>query len=113
MNKIEAGVFEIEETEFKFNDLFKEVQSIFELQARNRGIELSFGIEEELRFLNITSDKQRIKQVILNIISNSLKFTDEGSVCVNLKFNKGERSIKRQKSSRELRRKSSVKFKVN
>ena len=66
-SKIEAGVFEIEESRFKFTDLFNEVEHIFELQARNKNLSLLFEIEEELKHLKFQSDKQRLKQIMLNL----------------------------------------------
>jgi len=50
-SKIETGVFEIEESDFKFKELFDEVYSIFELQSQRKGVFLSFTIEDELQNL--------------------------------------------------------------
>ncbi|CAI2386240.1 unnamed protein product [Moneuplotes crassus] len=85
-SKIEAGVFEIEEREFTFNQLFSEVSSIFEIQTRMKGILLNFQMEAVFEELKMKSDKQRIKQILLNLVSNALKFTDHGSINVHLKI---------------------------
>ena len=87
-SKIEAGVFEIEESRFKFNDLFKEIENIFGLQVRNKNLSLYFEVEEELKHLKFQSDKQRLKQIMLNLLSNSLKFTDRGFIKVSLSLYK-------------------------
>ena len=95
-SKIESGVFEIENTTFLFKDLFEEVQEIFELQAMHKGINLEFDIEDPLTHIYIETDKQRIKQILLNLISNALKFTDEGSIKVHLQFLKVKKRFVKQ-----------------
>jgi signal transduction histidine kinase len=83
--KIESGVFEIHETIFKFGDLFEEVENIFELQAKSMKIDLNFTIDVSLQDIEVKSDKQRLKQILLNLISNALKFTDKGFINISLK----------------------------
>ncbi|CAI2386159.1 unnamed protein product [Moneuplotes crassus] len=85
-SKIEAGVFEIQESVFIFKQLFDEVNSIFEMQTKMKGIELEFKMEDVFQDLEIKSDKERLKQILLNLLSNSLKFTDRGSIDVSLKI---------------------------
>lgn len=84
-SKIEAGVFEIEQTVFKFQDLFEEVHGIFEMQAQRKRIRLNFEIEDLFVNLQIKTDKKRLKQVLMNLISNALKFTDRGSINIELR----------------------------
>jgi signal transduction histidine kinase len=82
--KIDIGVFEIHETEFKMADLFEEVHNIFELQAQSKKIDLSFSICDKLKSVQVRTDKQRLKQILLNLISNSMKFTDKGFIKVTV-----------------------------
>lgn len=82
--KIESGVFEIQETEFAVEELIEEVQAIFELQAQRKGITLNFSVNNKLKFIYIKSDKQRLKQILLNLISNAFKFTDSGYIKVDI-----------------------------
>mmetsp|Transcript_8817 Transcript_8817/g.7797 ORF Transcript_8817/g.7797 Transcript_8817/m.7797 type:complete len:203 (+) Transcript_8817:360-968(+) len=82
--KIEAGMFEIQEVGFMTSELFNEVKEIFELQTSMKKIALIFELENNLEDIQIISDKQRIKQVLLNLISNALKFTDQGFIKVKL-----------------------------
>jgi signal transduction histidine kinase len=82
--KIDIGVFEIHETEFKMADLFEEVHNIFELQAQSKKIDLSFSICDKLKSVQVRTDKQRLKQILLNLISNSMKFTDKGFIKVSI-----------------------------
>ncbi|CAI2386510.1 unnamed protein product [Moneuplotes crassus] len=85
-SKIEAGVFEVHETVFTFKELFGEAKSIFEMQTQMKGINLNFQMDDAFIELKIKSDKQRVKQILLNLISNALKFTDRGFINVNLRI---------------------------
>ncbi|CAI2384783.1 unnamed protein product [Moneuplotes crassus] len=85
-SKIEAGVFEVQESEFTFKQLFDEVNSIFEMQTCMKRINLNFTMDDAFCELKVKSDKERLKQILLNLLSNSLKFTDEGSINVGLKI---------------------------
>ncbi|CAI2386523.1 unnamed protein product [Moneuplotes crassus] len=91
LSKIEAGVFEIQESVFTFKQLFDEVQSIFEMQAHMKKISLNFQMEDVFLQLEVKSDKQRLKQILLNLVSNSLKFTDRGSINVDLHIQEQKR----------------------
>ncbi|CAI2386496.1 unnamed protein product [Moneuplotes crassus] len=85
-SKIEAGVFEIQDTEFTFKQLFDEVNTIFEMQTRMKRIGLKFEMQETFQELKVKTDKDRLKQILMNLLSNSLKFTDNGSIKVELKI---------------------------
>lgn len=78
-------MFEIHEVEFTFGELLEEVMNIFELQLKGKGLELRIKIDEILKSMPIKSDKQRLKQILLNLISNALKFTDKGYIQIKIK----------------------------
>ncbi|CAI2378530.1 unnamed protein product [Moneuplotes crassus] len=82
--KIESGVFQVQEEVFRVNKLINEIKDIFELQASKRKIRLTFNLPDGFGELLIKSDKQRIKQVMMNLLSNALKFTDKGAIRVTL-----------------------------
>ncbi|CAI2386310.1 unnamed protein product [Moneuplotes crassus] len=91
-SKIEAGVFEVQESTFTFQQLFDEVNSIFEMQTRMKRIDLSFKMEDVFDELEIKSDKGRLKQILLNLLSNALKFTDRGYIEVELKMQEARKT---------------------
>ncbi|CAI2382514.1 unnamed protein product [Moneuplotes crassus] len=88
--KIESGVFRINEEEFTMTQCINEIYEVFSLQTNGKGLELKINIEEKLRNMPILSDKQRIKQVLMNLISNALKFTDTGSITVEVSESNNE-----------------------
>ena len=64
--------------------LLKEINSIFLTQMNGKGLKFEFqeDLGDEIINLKLLTDKKRLKQVLLNIISNSLKFTMSGSITV-------------------------------
>jgi CheY-like chemotaxis protein len=78
-SRLENNKLAIEEVSFNVKTLIENTCRSLEPAATNKGIELSWDIEEELDN-NFISDPYRIKQVLTNLISNSIKFTPEGSV---------------------------------
>lgn len=78
-SKIEAGKLEIEKCVFNLHELIYELDSDFSVVAINKGIRFDFYIDEKIG-LYWNGDPTRIKQVLINLISNAIKFTHEGKV---------------------------------
>lgn len=78
-SKLENNRITIEEVSFNVKSLIENTCMTLEPAASNKGIELTWDIDEELNS-NFISDPFRLKQVLTNLISNSIKFTPEGSV---------------------------------
>ena len=83
--KFDANRFELNISEFKLKEIVDEINSIFQFQCKERKIE--FGIEWSNNILEkqYRSDPKRIKQVIINLVSNSLKFTMKGHIIVSVR----------------------------
>ena len=64
----------------------KEVQDMFVLQAMAKGLELKIDIAAGVPY-SVTSDERRLKQIMINLVSNALKFTDEGFIRIECDFN--------------------------
>jgi len=83
MSKIEAGRVSLKQTDFSFIELLKEVEQLFKLKAEQKHIEFSFKLDEKIPKA-IVADESKIKQVIINLIGNALKFTSTGFVKVTV-----------------------------
>jgi len=67
--------------------MMKEIMDMFILQAIAKGLELKVSLAPGVPS-SVTSDERRLKQVIINLISNALKFTNKGSISVECDFNR-------------------------
>lgn len=91
MSKIESGQFYIEHQNFNLNDVIENVYSMLCGKAREKRIDFSYHIHPDI-FPYVRGDSDRLKQVLLNIVSNAIKFTDKGSVVIHLNLEKMEDS---------------------
>ena len=78
-SKIEAGKLEIENAEFSLDELISYAVAMFAPQAQSAGLALSCSIEADVPD-RIEGDSVRLRQVLINLLSNALKFTQQGSV---------------------------------
>lgn len=78
-SKIEAGKLELEEHLFSLSEMIEEVGSIFVDQARQKGLELQIFLEESVPSF-LYGDSSRLRQVLVNLVGNGLKFTQQGTV---------------------------------
>ncbi|MCL2545067.1 MAG: ATP-binding protein [Clostridia bacterium] len=79
ISKIEAGKLELYEERYDFPTLFHDVVSVISLRARERGLLFFTQVDPEIPKTMI-GDGGRIRQVLLNLLGNAVKFTEEGSV---------------------------------
>ena len=80
-SKIDAGETILEKSVFSLEKLAKECIGFVEFEAEKKGIALNFEIDKEIPKLLYT-DRSRVRQILLNILSNAVKFTIEGAVMV-------------------------------
>lgn len=76
LSRIEAGKLELEETEFDVEDVIADAVRLTAERAGSVGLVVSTRIAPDLPF--VRADERQIKQVIINLISNAIKFTDPG-----------------------------------
>tara|TARA_B110000285_G_scaffold54529_1_gene62093 strand:- start:2067 stop:4247 length:2181 start_codon:yes stop_codon:yes gene_type:complete len=79
LSKIEAGKLTLQFSSVAINDLFKELQIIFGQNCADRGLELSVKVASELPTA-LVLDEPRLRQVLINLIGNALKFTEKGYI---------------------------------
>lgn len=81
LSKVESGKMEVIVDQFKSIDLLNQMKDIFDFTAAEKGIK--FNIIDDYNDI-IFSDKDRISQVIRNLVSNAFKFTKEGSITLKI-----------------------------
>lgn len=83
LSKIEAQKLEVENQEFDLADLIQDIRALMSLKAESKGLEFSIETIEPLP-TRIDSDPLRLKQILMNLIGNAIKFTDRGRVSVKI-----------------------------
>jgi len=82
-SKIEAGRFELESIDFNPAQVVPEVMELLGEQAHRKSLELDCSIESSVPEA-VRGDANRLRQVVMNLVSNAIKFTDHGKVTVSL-----------------------------
>lgn len=85
ISRIEAGRLEVMSDRINLQVFLSQITSIFEEEARQKGIAFSMRTEGRLPAF-VRSDEKRLRQIIINLLSNALRYTQEGSVDFKLKY---------------------------
>lgn len=83
-SKVEAGKLDLEEVDFNLDDLLKNVGTIVSVQAQERGLDLRVD-ENNAGGLSLRGDPLRLQQVLMNLSSNAIKFTEAGKVTISVR----------------------------
>ncbi len=83
LSKIESGTVTVDATELAFVDLQDYVERTFRHVAESRGLDFAIRLDAGLSKIMVT-DSKRLQQVLKNLLSNAFKFTEEGSVTVDI-----------------------------
>jgi PAS domain S-box-containing protein len=83
-SKIEAGHLELDQAEFNLRETVEAALKTVALRAHQKGLELFANISPEVP-LSVRGDANRLRQVILNLVGNAIKFTSRGEVVVGVK----------------------------
>ena len=85
LSKIEAGKIQIEKTSFLLVDTLQDIDQLVSIMAEEKGlmfkINYMFPLPEK-----IITDELRLKQILINLCSNAIKFTEKGSVVLNIAY---------------------------
>jgi CheY-like chemotaxis protein len=83
LSKIEEGKLEMEHAEFDVFEIISQVEKSLHLAATNKNLDLITAIDTSVP-RKIMGDSTRLNQVVTNLTNNAIKFTNEGSVCIEI-----------------------------
>lgn len=83
LSKVEAGHIELESIEFDLSDLVEKAIEILAMRANEKGLELACHLSPDVP-CSLIGDPNRLHQILVNLISNAIKFTDKGAVVVEV-----------------------------
>ena len=82
-SKIEAGRFELCHIEFDLRGIVEDVMEVQAVNASEKGLEVAFGINPALPAI-VRGDPDRLRQIIINLVNNAIKFTQRGSITLRV-----------------------------
>ncbi len=82
-SKIEAGQLNLEVLDFDLKIAVEDVIDMMALRAHNKGLELTYLINDDVP-VNLSGDPGRLKQILINLANNAIKFTEKGEVFINI-----------------------------
>jgi two-component system, sensor histidine kinase and response regulator len=83
LSKVEAGHIELESIEFDLSDLIDKAIEILAMRANEKGLELACHLSPDVP-CSLIGDPNRLHQILVNLISNAIKFTEQGSVTLDV-----------------------------
>lgn len=84
LSKLESGKMEIVPVQYETGALFSDLVNIIWVRAHNKGLEFKIDISEDIPSM-LYGDEVRIKQILTNILTNAVKYTQKGSVTLSVK----------------------------
>jgi len=87
-SKIEAGKMDLEQIAFSLDEVLNNLDDIVREKAEHKGIEIAFCMTDETPHF-LKGDPLRLGQILINLVNNAIKFTEEGRVIVEVKVEEG------------------------
>jgi CheY-like chemotaxis protein len=85
ISKIEAGRVTLQRDEFNLKAILQQLVDMFQMQANKKGIKFHYIIKGNIPSY-VATDKQRFRQILINLISNAIKYTEQGSVTFEISY---------------------------
>ena len=83
LSKIEAGHLDLDVVDFDLNDLVQRAAELVAVRAAEKNLELAYQIQPDVP-TSLVGDPNRLRQVLLNLLGNAIKFTDQGEVVLRV-----------------------------
>jgi two-component system sensor histidine kinase/response regulator len=84
-SKIEAGKIELERIDMNIRDTVEDVTRLLAIQAHAKGIEITATVDPAIP-ISLSGDANRLRQVLINLGGNAVKFTPSGEVCIEMQL---------------------------
>ncbi len=84
VSKIKSGKMEIVDVSYETGELFSEIVNMIWVKAKEKGLEFRLQVDESIPSM-LCGDEVRIKQVLINLLNNAVKYTSEGSVTLSVR----------------------------
>ncbi|WAC44490.1 ATP-binding protein [Pseudomonas sp. SL4(2022)] len=84
-SKIEAGKLQLEQVEFRLDEVLDNLANLIAFKAHEKGLELLFDLRNELP-VSLIGDPLRLGQILLNLASNAVKFTEQGEIIIRVEL---------------------------
>lgn len=87
--RIEAGKLALDPRPMAFADMVQQVASLFELQASAKGLQFVYEVATHARPdlpTTVRGDEKRVRQILINLLGNAVKFTRQGQVCLRVSY---------------------------
>lgn len=102
-SKIEAGQMELEQIAFDFRDVVESVAEILSVRANAKGLELLCYVDPSLPAW-VQGDPTRLRQILVNLVSNAVKFTEKGEVSIKVEpFKKKNEAVTKKNVSLHIK----------
>jgi len=86
-SKIKAGKLNIEKIEFSLREILNNISSIFEHRIKKKGLRLNIELSSDIP-ARLTGDPYRLNQVLINLLGNAIKFTEQGHIQIKVDVQK-------------------------
>ncbi|WP_296495420.1 ATP-binding protein [Rhodoferax sp.] len=83
--RIEAGRLTLSSRPLAFADFMQDIAGMFELEAERKALRFVFEVQGKLPAM-VRADERRVRQILLNLLGNAIKFTSAGQVCLRLRY---------------------------
>ena len=83
LSKIQSGRMELSQEQYETSRMFSEIVNLLWNRAKDKGLQFNINIGESIPSM-LYGDEMRIKQIIINLLTNAIKYTDEGSVALTV-----------------------------